>query len=77
MWWPAQSPDLNPIENFWRILKRRISKERHRIHTVEEMQAVLEREWARLGRAEFSKLVGSMVKRIQLCIKANGGAIKY
>jgi transposase len=31
MKWPAQSPDLSPIENLWRIMKLRISKRRYKI----------------------------------------------
>ena len=36
--WLAQSPNLNPIENLWRIIKIRVSAQRHRIHSLESMR---------------------------------------
>ena len=76
MIWPAQSPDLNHIENLWRLIKIRVSERRHRIRTVEERKDAIKEEWERLTE-DFRKCVESMHNRCKLVIKAKGGSIKY
>jgi DDE superfamily endonuclease len=75
--WPAQSPDLNPIENVWAIIKRRISRKRHKIKNTKDIVAAVKKEWEFLTVQDYIKCIDSMKKRVHLCIKAKGGPIKY
>ncbi len=44
--WPACSPDLSPIENVWRILKRKMRQRRPR--TVAHLKTCLQEEWDKI-----------------------------
>ncbi|MBW0567071.1 hypothetical protein O181_106786 [Austropuccinia psidii MF-1] len=42
--WPAHSPDLNPIENVWKVMKSQISK-LYQPQTVEELRHAIDAVW--------------------------------
>ena len=46
--WPANSPDLIPIEQVWDELGRHVQRN-HAIHTVNDLAAALQAEWANLS----------------------------
>ena len=75
MKWPANSPDLNPIENVWRLLKYRIGKRFPK--TEEEVRRYIEEEWEKMTVEDFQKYVRSMPKRIKAVIAAEGGSTKW
>ena len=75
--WPGNSPDMNPIENIWAILKKEMAKDM--ITTKSELIEKLKEVWHNNPRiAENIKTsISSMPRRLGALIKAKGGTTKY
>jgi hypothetical protein len=75
MEWPAQSPDLNPIENLWNELDRRL---KNRVcNTENQLFEQLQEGWDDLPQDYLKKLVDSMPNRCRAVILARGHGTKY
>lgn len=70
--WPACSPDLNPIENLWGILARRVYANGRRYTSVNELYVAVCNAWREIPQAIVDNLVNSMQKRIFKVIKRGG-----
>ena len=75
--WPPNSPDLNPIENLWHILRSNVRKKNPRPMKKAEFIAAWKEEWKRLDMHQVRKLIESMPKRLQAVIAANGGSTSH
>jgi len=75
--WPANSPDLNPIENIWSLLKDNVQSRKVFLRDISELKVALREEWENLDSSVFKKVVASMPQRINAVLKAKGGSIKY
>lgn len=71
--WPAVSPDLNPIEEFWRRMKEELSSLTTRPSTKEAMEDAIWAVWVQHDNSEIQAIVDSMPLRIQDVLAAQGG----
>lgn len=66
----AQSPDLNIIENVWRILKQRVKS--HTCRSIKELKEAIQQEWKAISQSEINELVETMPERLEECFKRGG-----
>ncbi|KAA6354239.1 MAG: putative Transposable element Tcb1 transposase, partial [Streblomastix strix] len=73
--WPSNSPDMNPIEHLFHLLKANLRK--RYISTVDGLKAAIVEEWESVGSEYCASLVDSMPSRLDALGKAKGGHTEY
>ena len=73
--WPAQSPDLNPIENLWSYLDWKLKNRKP--SNEAELFKCLQEAWEAIPTDYLMRLVDSMPRRCEAVIEAKGHSTKY
>ena len=74
--WPGNSPDLNPIENLWMLLKNKVSVKQPT--NAKSLVTAIKEIWTKKISAEYcKKLTESMPQRIEAVLRSRGGHTKY
>ena len=75
--WPAQSPDLNPIEHLWWEVKRKLNSCETQPASIHELWERIQEVWEGIPAEKCLDLITSMPRRVAAVLKAKGGHTKY
>lgn len=72
--WPAQSPDLNPIEHLWNDVKVKIGQTKFK--NSNDLWAGIKEAWYSIPQSRCQALVESLPRRCQATLKNRGQPTK-
>ena len=75
--WPAQSPDLNPIENLWDEIERGVRQLDPILSNLKELGSAIHQTWSQIPHTTYQHLIESMPRRIHAVLMAKGGPTSY
>ena len=73
--WPAQSPDLNPIENLWKMIGDRAMERNPK--NADDLWNIILDKWKKISPSMCKKLVNSCGRRCAAVIAQKGLFTKY
>lgn len=74
--WPPNSPDLNPIENMWKIMKD-LLRYHKKPNNTQEMIQVIQAVWNEVPLEQLQNLIVQMPHRIRAVISTMGGSTRW
>ncbi|KAG1438661.1 hypothetical protein G6F55_013084 [Rhizopus delemar] len=75
--WPPNSPDLNPIEHVWHLLKLRLCLYERKARNIDELWERVDVEWNKLDKDVCRSYIDSMPDRRAAVIKSKGRFTRY
>jgi hypothetical protein len=75
--WSSQSPDLNPIENLWKMIKDALHDRNDRPSNLDELFQFIKEEWEAVPKDYLHNVVESMPRRMKEVIQNKGGPTHY
>jgi len=74
--WPANSPDLNPVDyGIWGMMQERVY--RVPIQDVDKLRQRLVETWAGLQQSVVDEAIDQWRKRLGACVHAQGGHFEH
>ncbi|GFV74815.1 transposable element Tcb1 transposase [Trichonephila clavipes] len=77
IYWPAYSPDQNPIEHVWDMLGRRITACQPPPTCLSELPKALLDEWCNIPQDQIDNVILGMPRRCKVCIASSGRHTPY
>lgn len=78
---PARSPDLNPIENFFHLVRRKLADDADRqqieVETYDQFVERIKKTMLEYDKDTINNMVASMPKRLEEVVKNKGGRTAY